>query len=111
MRQVVFRAEATGGYTAEAPSLPGCVVQGKNLSEAMRNIKQAIYAHLDHLQMLGQPIPESTYIDIPKAEGVFTQKLLLRDDVIVEAQKMFPDDDQQMIMDVQIGRASCRERV
>ncbi|MDJ0733125.1 MAG: type II toxin-antitoxin system HicB family antitoxin [Nostocaceae cyanobacterium] len=33
-------------YVAEVPELPGCVSQGKNLDEAIENIKDAIRGYL-----------------------------------------------------------------
>ncbi len=41
------------GYVAEVPELPGCVSQGKNLDEAIENIKGAIKGYLDVLEKHG----------------------------------------------------------
>src|SRR5262245_6283319 len=100
MRQVIFLPDGVGGYVVEVPSLPGCRAKGKNLSEATRSVRAAIYAHLDNLKSLGQPIPESTVIDVPKAEGVIRHELLLREDVIAAVQAVFPNEDLQTILDV-----------
>src|SRR5262249_55896183 len=70
MRQVVFLPDGGGGYVVEVPSLPGCRAKGKNISEAITNTRHAIYAHIENLKASGQPVPESTVVDIPKAEGV-----------------------------------------
>jgi predicted RNase H-like HicB family nuclease len=100
MRQVIFLPDGVGGYVVEVPSLPGCRAKGKNLSEAVRNTRQAIYEHIDKLKAAGQPIPEAKMMDIPKAEGAINDKLLLREDVIQAAQEMFPNEDLQTILDV-----------
>ena len=34
------------GYVAECPNLPGCMSQGKNITEAMANIREAIIGYL-----------------------------------------------------------------
>ena len=38
----VIEQDDTGYYFAEVPALPGCVSQGKTISEAKENIKEAI---------------------------------------------------------------------
>jgi predicted RNase H-like HicB family nuclease len=40
--QVVIEQDETGYYVAEVPALPGCVSQGKTITEAKANIKEAI---------------------------------------------------------------------
>ena len=42
---LVYDAEYDG-YVAECPSLPGCMSQGKNISQAMANIRKAVRAYL-----------------------------------------------------------------
>ncbi len=42
MRQVILIPDETGGYTVEAPSLPGCISEGDTREEALANIKEAI---------------------------------------------------------------------
>ncbi len=98
MRQIVFLPDGTGGYTVEVPSLPGCHAKGRNISEAVRNARKAIYRHMEDLLARGLPIPEATVIDIPKAEGVVRHDLLLREDVVKAAQETFPDQDLQMVL-------------
>ncbi len=46
-----------GMFVAEAPSLPGCISQGKSRSEALENIKEAIAGYLESLEAHGEPIP------------------------------------------------------
>ena len=100
MRQVVFLPDGVGGYVVEVPSLPGCRAKGKNISAAIVNVRQAIYAHIANLEALGQTIPESTVMDIPKAEGVINDKLLLHEDVIQAIREVFPNEDLQTVLDV-----------
>ena len=40
--EVVIEHDETGYYVAEVPALPGCVSQGRTISEAKANIKEAI---------------------------------------------------------------------
>jgi predicted RNase H-like HicB family nuclease len=47
-----------GGYTAECPSIPGCVSEGDTVEEAMRNIRDAIEGCLAVLREKGEPIPQ-----------------------------------------------------
>ena len=38
----VIEQDETGYYFAEVPALPGCVSQGKTITEAKENIREAI---------------------------------------------------------------------
>lgn len=100
MRQVIFRKDGMGGYVAEVPSLPGCTAKGKNLSEIFMNTRHAIIEYYAKLEAAGQPIPESIVVDVPKADGVYNDKLLLREDVLQSIREYFPNDDTQTIMDI-----------
>ncbi|MFP3899189.1 MAG: type II toxin-antitoxin system HicB family antitoxin [Dehalococcoidia bacterium] len=45
--QVVFTYDSEyKGYVADVPELPGCMSQGKNLDEAIENIRDAIRGYL-----------------------------------------------------------------
>lgn len=55
--RVTIEQDEDGAFVAEAPSLPGCVSQGKTRAEALANIKEAIAAYLESLQAHGEPIP------------------------------------------------------
>lgn len=54
---VIFRPEPEGGFTALAPSLPGCVSFGKTLDEAKKMITDAIKAYIVSLRKHGEKIP------------------------------------------------------
>jgi predicted RNase H-like HicB family nuclease len=41
IRAIIHPAEE-GGYWAEVPALPGCITEGDNLDEVMRNLQDAI---------------------------------------------------------------------
>ena len=36
-------------FTVTVPELPGCISQGKNKEEALKNIKEAIELHLSNI--------------------------------------------------------------
>ena len=61
MRQVLLYPESDGGWVVECPSLPGCVSQGDNRDEAVDNIKEAIEAYIEALEMDGLPVPEERF--------------------------------------------------
>tara|TARA_Y100000031_G_scaffold49770_1_gene57117 strand:+ start:1338 stop:1526 length:189 start_codon:yes stop_codon:yes gene_type:complete len=48
-----------GVFVAECPTLPGCVSQGKNRVEAIKNIKDAMKGYLESLKKHNDPIPPS----------------------------------------------------
>lgn len=61
MRQVLIYPGEDGFWVAECPSLPGCVSQGKDRSDAITNIKEAIEGYVAVLQEDGLPIPGDTF--------------------------------------------------
>src|SRR5713101_3667114 len=99
MRQVIYISDGVGGFVAEVPSLPGCRSQGKTISQASVNIRQAVITYIENLQAQGQPIPESTFIDVPKQEGVIVDNMLTRDDIVQAARAAFPNEDVQTVLD------------
>jgi len=56
--KVVLEPQEEGGYTAYAPTLPGCVSQGETRDEAMANIKEAIELYLESLRERKVPLPQ-----------------------------------------------------
>jgi predicted RNase H-like HicB family nuclease len=46
---VVLLEDETGGYVAIVPALPGCHTQGDTLTEAMKNVKEAIDLYIETL--------------------------------------------------------------
>ncbi len=57
MRQVILYTDEDGYWTAECPSLPGCISQGDTKEEAIANITDAIRAYTEALTMAGEAIP------------------------------------------------------
>jgi antitoxin HicB len=55
--RVTIQQDEDGAYVAEAPSLPGCISEGKTRKEALANIKDAIEGYLASLKKHGEPIP------------------------------------------------------
>lgn len=55
---VIFHQAEEGGYWAEVPALPGCYSQGESIEETVKNIRDAIEAHIEALKEEGQEIPE-----------------------------------------------------
>lgn len=45
--KVVLEPSEEGGYTVFVPSLPGCISEGENISEALSNIQEAIELYLE----------------------------------------------------------------
>lgn len=45
--KIVLEPSDEGGYTAYVPALPGCVSEGDDRDEAMKNIREAIELYLE----------------------------------------------------------------
>ena len=56
MRQVIIKPGEDGFWTAECPSLPGCISQGQSKKEAVENIREAIEGYIEVLEEEGDPI-------------------------------------------------------
>ena len=54
---MTIQQDEDGVYVAEAPSLPGCISEGKTRKEALANIRDAIEGYLTSLKKHGEPIP------------------------------------------------------
>ena len=61
MRQVILFRGEDGFWVAEAPSLPGCVSQGKEREEALDNIREAIDAYIEALEQDGLEVPAEKF--------------------------------------------------
>jgi len=48
---VIVEQDEAGYYVAEVPALPGCLSQGKTYEEAIVNIKEAIEAWLETMEL------------------------------------------------------------
>ncbi len=57
---IIYERDEKRGYIASAPSIPGCVVYGKNLKEAYKNICLAIKDCLEVIQEFNKKSPKET---------------------------------------------------
>ena len=66
--RVLIEQDEDGQFVAECPSLPGCVSQGRNHEDALKNIKDAITGYIESLRKHDEPIPPSIWeetVEIP----------------------------------------------
>ncbi len=54
---VILEREPDGGYVASVPALPGCVSQGDNRAETLRNIREAVELYVEDCRAAGDPVP------------------------------------------------------
>ena len=48
--QVILEPSDEGGYTVYVPALPGCISEGDNVDEALKNIQEAIELYLEPVE-------------------------------------------------------------
>lgn len=48
--KVILEPSEEGGYTAVAPSLPGCISEGDTKETALNNIREAIELYLEPVE-------------------------------------------------------------
>lgn len=48
--KVVLEPSEEGGFTVHVPSLPGCISEGDNKEDALKNIKEAIELYLEPVE-------------------------------------------------------------
>ncbi len=53
---LVYKTEE-GGYWAEIPALPGCYSQDETVEETMKNVKEAVEAHILALREEEEKVP------------------------------------------------------
>ncbi len=61
----VFEPEDVGGYSVTIPALPGCISEGENFEEALKNIKEAAELYLDDLKESEIPREEKPIVVSP----------------------------------------------
>lgn len=54
---VILERDPSGMLVAHVPALQGCVSQGRNKREAMKNVKEAISLYIETLIEHGRPVP------------------------------------------------------
>ena len=59
--RVFLEQEEDGAFVAQAPSLPGCIAQGRTRKDVLSNILKAIVLYLESLESHGERIPPSIY--------------------------------------------------
>ncbi len=67
--RVIIEQDEDGMFTAEVPSLPGCISQGKTRQEALINIKEAIDVYLESLKDHNEPIPPPIDEEVVEVAG------------------------------------------
>lgn len=78
-------SDKSGGYTVEVPDLPGCVTEGKDLSEAFEMAVDAASGWvLDELEEGNKAPKASNYDDVEKREGGQVNLILLDMDKYAE---------------------------
>lgn len=64
MKYVVLYEQAQdGGWSAMVPDLPGCFSWGSTREEAEQNVREAIMAHREALEIAGSPLPKPSMAD------------------------------------------------
>ena len=48
--QIVLEPSEEGGFTVTVPSLPGCISEGRDRAEALKNIQEAIELYLEPVE-------------------------------------------------------------
>ena len=71
---VVIEADATGGYYAFCPALPGCYSQGETPEETKAHIQEAIQCHLESLVKGGETLPHEPEEFISAVEVTISAK-------------------------------------
>ena len=56
---IIYWSNADKAFIAIAPDLPGCMADGKNYVDAIKNIEVVMQEWIETAQELGRPIPEA----------------------------------------------------
>jgi len=64
----IIEKDEAGHFFAYVPSLQGCYTQGKDLEEAMKNIKEVIELHLEDRKKRSEIIPQRRPVSIASIE-------------------------------------------
>ena len=62
--KIVVHRDASAGFWAEVPELPGCVSQGDSLDELQSNVHEAIEGYLDVMQTEGRQPEEVEILEV-----------------------------------------------
>ncbi|UUX92524.1 type II toxin-antitoxin system HicB family antitoxin [Methanoplanus endosymbiosus] len=66
---VMMEKNEEGGYTVTVPSLPGCISEGSDWDEALKNIEEAIAGYIEVAKKLGKPIPVEVTVPMNTAQA------------------------------------------
>jgi len=61
---VILERDPSGLLVAHVPALRGCVSQGRNKREALRNVKEAIALYIETLIDHGRPVPTEAACEV-----------------------------------------------
>lgn len=68
----LFHSNEDGSFTIEFPDLPGCISEGKSLSNAMHMAQEALAQWLDYSLEKAYPLPTASSLpDVKCAGGEF----------------------------------------
>jgi antitoxin HicB len=56
--KVVLEPDPDGGYVVTCPSLPGCYSQGRDVADALANIREAIELCIEDARQHGERLPD-----------------------------------------------------
>jgi len=54
---IIFWSEEDKAFLAEVPELPGCMADGKNPAEALKNVESIINEWIETAREIGREIP------------------------------------------------------
>jgi predicted RNase H-like HicB family nuclease len=58
--KIHFHKETESGYTVTVPVLPGCIIYGENVDDAVAMAKEAIELYIEDLQEHGEVKPDDS---------------------------------------------------
>ena len=68
-KYLIVIEETSSGFSTYSPDLPGCVATGATRADVEKNMREAIFFHMDGLREDGESAPEprtySTYVELP----------------------------------------------
>lgn len=74
MKTYIFRIEIEqeedGRWSAEVPTLPGCVTWGYTKAEALHSIQEATQLYVESLLARGEPIPTEAPNEVTEVPAV-----------------------------------------
>ena len=66
---VVIHKQKDSAYGVTVPDIPGCFSAGETIDEALENVREAIYAHLDLITDAGGDVANARPIEAHQASG------------------------------------------